>query len=119
MRDPRNARLAQVIVHHSLRLQAGEAVLVESFDVAGELVLDLIEEVQRVRAIPVVALRSNAVHRSLLRVGNEAQFKLQSELELFQMKQVQAYVGLRGAENSSELADVPAERMALYTRLVA
>jgi len=119
MRDPRDARLAQVIVHHSLRLQAGEAVLIESFDVADALVLDLIEEVQRVRAIPVVALRSNAVHRSLLRVGNEAQFKLQSELELFQMKQVQAYVGLRGAENSSELADVPAERMALYTRLVA
>ena len=67
MRDPRNARLAQVIVHHSLRLQAGEAVLVESFDVAGELVLDLIEEVQRVRAIPVVALRSNAVHLSMSR----------------------------------------------------
>ena len=32
MRDPRNARLAHLIVHHSVRLQPGEAVLIEAFD---------------------------------------------------------------------------------------
>src|SRR4029077_1179407 len=30
----------------------------------------------------------------------------------------QAYVGLRGTDNSSELADVPGDRMGLYSRLV-
>ena len=39
--------------------------------------------------------------------GSEAQFQLQAEIELAQMKKVQAYVGIRGALNSSELADVP------------
>jgi aminopeptidase len=119
MRDPRNARLAEVIVRHSTRLQAGEAILIESFDVAEELVLDLVDAVHRVGALPVVFLRSNAVNRSLMSAGTEAQFKLQAEVELAQMQRVQAYVGLRGARNSSELADVPSERMALYTRLVA
>ena len=119
MRDPRNARLSQVIVRHSLRLQPGEAVMIEAFDGADGIVPDLVDEVQRARAIPVVVLRRNAVHRTLLQAGTEAQFKLQSALELFQMKQVQAYVGLRGTDNSSELSDVPADRMALYTRLVA
>src|SRR5262249_62348791 len=101
MRDPRNARLAQVIVSHSLRLQPGEAVMIEAFDAADGLVPELVDEVQAARAIPIVVLRRNSIHRDLLRAGTEAQFRLQAELELFQMKQVQAYVGLRGAENSS------------------
>lgn len=119
MRDPRNAQLARVIVHHSTQLKSGEAAMVEAFDLADGLVLDLIDEIQRAQAIPVVVLRDNGVNRSLYRGASEAQFKLQSELELFQMKQVQAYIGLRGARNISEHADVPGDRMALYTRLVA
>jgi aminopeptidase len=119
MRDPRNAQLARVIVHHSTQLKPGEAAMVEAFDLADGLVLDLIDEIHRAQAIPVVVLRDNAVNRGLYRGAGEAQFKLQSELELFQMKQVQAYIGLRGAHNISEHADVPGDRMALYTRLVA
>ncbi|MBI1798294.1 MAG: aminopeptidase [Candidatus Eisenbacteria bacterium] len=119
MRDPRNARLADVIVRHSTQLKAGEAVLIEAFDVADGLVLDLVEAVQRAEGVPIVALRDNAVNRALIAGGGEAQFRLQSEIELFQMQKVQAYVGLRGAGNSSELSDVPSDRMGMYSRLVA
>jgi aminopeptidase len=119
VRDPRNARLAELIVRHSTALQSGEAVMIEAFDVSEELVLDLVEAVHRVGAIPVVTLRANAVNRSLISGGGEAQFRVQSEIELHQMQKVQAYVGLRGAHNSSELADVPPDRMSLYNRLVA
>ena len=119
MRDPRNAKLARVIVRHSTRLEPGEAVLIESFDLASGLVLDLVDAVFEAKAIPIVSLRGNAVNRALMSRGTEKQFRLQSDLELFQMKQVQAYVGLRAAENSSELSDVPGDRMALYSRLVA
>ena len=66
MRDPRNARLAHVIVHHSTQLKAGEAIMIEAFDLADGLVLDLIDEVRRVQGIPVVVLRSNAVSRRAL-----------------------------------------------------
>ena len=63
MRDPRNARLAQVVVGHSTALRAGETALIESTDLCDGLVLDLIEAIHRVGAIPLVALRSNAVIR--------------------------------------------------------
>jgi len=119
MRDPRCARLAQVIVHHSIQLEPGEAVMVESFDLAGGLVLDLVEEVQRARGIPVVVLRDQRVTRSLMRAATEAQFQLQSAMELEDMKRVQCYVGLRAADNVSELADVPPDAIAAHTRLVA
>ena len=119
MRDPRNARLAQVIVRHSTQLAAGEAVLIEAFDVADGLVLDLIDAVYDADAVPVVFLRSNPVQRGLLARGGKSQFELQARIELAQMESVQAYVGLRGAQNASELSDVPSDRMALYTKLVS
>lgn len=119
MRDPRTRQLAKLLVHHSTRLQAGEAVLIEAFDLQKSLVHDLVEEVQAVAAIPIVSLRDQSVIRAQLRGATEAQLRLQGEIELQQMKSVQAYIGIRGAENVSELSDVPADRMALYQRLVA
>src|SRR5436190_22603934 len=100
MRDPRNARLAEVIVKHSTRLQPGEACLVEAFDVADGLVLDLVDAIHAAKAIPLVYLRSNAVNRSLMRLATEQQFQIQAEVELAQMKSVQAYVGLRASDNT-------------------
>src|SRR5262249_60985973 len=81
MRDPRNARLAEVIVRHSTQLQSGEAVFIESFDVQDGLVLDLIEAAQKVGAIPLVALRNNAVQRALLRGATEPHLPVLSEIE--------------------------------------
>ena len=119
MRDPRTQQLAHLIVHHSTGLKAGEAMLVEAFDVADGLVLDLVDEIQKVGATPVVYLRSNAVIRAQLRGATEASLAVQAEIELNQMRQVQAYVGIRGADNVSELADVPGDRMALHQKLVS
>ena len=118
MRDPRNARLAQVIVHHSTRLQPGEAILIEAFDLQHGLVLDLVEEVCRAGGVPLVHLRANPVIRQVLVSGGEAQIRLQAEVELYQMKKVQAYVGLRASDNVSELGDVPAGQLKLYTQLL-
>jgi aminopeptidase len=118
MRDPRCAQLAQVIVHHSTRLAPGDAVLIESYDLADGLVLDLVEAAHAAGAIPLVHLRSNAVLRSQLLHASEAQLKLQGEIEMFQMERVQAYVGIRAAANAAQLSDVPGERMEGFQRWV-
>ncbi len=118
MRDPRSARLARLIVQHSTQLEPGEVILIESFDVNHGLVLDLVDEAYRAGGVPLVFLRSNAVNRQLLRGATERQLQVQAAVELFEMQQAQAYVGLRGAENTAELSDVPPERMALHTRLL-
>src|SRR5262249_7862823 len=44
----------------------------------------------------------------------EEQMRLIGELELARMKRMDAYIGLRGADNATELADVPAEKMRLF-----
>lgn len=119
MRDPRSARLAQLIVQYSTRLQPGDAVLIESFDLADGLVLDLVDAAHEAGALPLVSVRSNAVIRSQLARATESQLRLQGRVEKFQMEQVQAYVGLRAAANIAELSDVPGDRMNLYQQLVA
>ena len=43
--------------------------------------------------------------------------RLVRDLELFRMKKMQAYIAIRGSANASENADVPSDRMALYSRI--
>ena len=118
MRDPRSARLAKLLVEHSTALQPGEAVLIEAFDLPDAFVTDLVEAVHAAKAIPVVSVRRNAAIRAQLLGATEASLQVQSKIELFQMQQVQAYIGARGADNASEMADVPGDQMALYQQIV-
>ncbi len=118
MRDPRCSTLAQVIVRHSTRLEPGETILIEAFDLFDGLVVDLVEAVQKVGGVPYVVLKSNSVQRALLRQGAEAQFRLTGELDRQIIERMKAFVGLRGAHNISELSDVASERMKLYTQYV-
>jgi aminopeptidase len=114
MLDPRIDALADVLIHHSTKLQPGDRVLLESFDAPSEVVARLVERIAAAGALPLVETRQNRVLRALYRIATEDQMRLIGELELARMKQVDAYIGLRGADNSTELADVPAEQMRLY-----
>ena len=114
MLDPRIDKLADVLIHHSTKLQPGEKVLIESFDAPPEVVAHLVERVAASGAIPLVETRHNQVLRALYRSASEEQMRLMGELELARMKRMDAYIGLRGADNATELADVPAEHMRLY-----
>jgi aminopeptidase len=115
MRDPRIDQLADSLLDHSCRIKAGERVLIEAFDLpdAG-LVCQLVEGAAARGAVPLVSWKSNAVLRSLYRSATEESMKLAGQFELARMQEVQAYIGIRGAANSSQFADVPHEKMDLY-----
>jgi aminopeptidase len=114
MPDPRIAKLADVLVTHSTKLQPGENVFIETFDAPDEIVTALIERAAAAGATPFVETRTNRVLRSLYRHGTEAQMKAIGEIELFRMRQMDAYIGVRGSQNALELSDVPGEKMKLY-----
>ena len=117
MSDARRAALARTIIHHSTRLAPGEAILIDAYDVADGLVNDLVDAAYDAGGLPLVQLRRASIIRQHLRAGLEAQIALNAEIEMFQMKHVQAYVGLRAWENVSELSDVPPEHLAMNARL--
>jgi aminopeptidase len=115
MHDPRINQLADLLLDHSCRVERGERVLIEAFDLPdATLVCRLIEGVAARGAVPLVSWKSNAVLRALYQTATEESMKLAGELESARMEQVQAYIGVRGAANSSQFADVPHEKMDLY-----
>lgn len=115
MPDPRIEKLAAVLLDHSCELQPGENVLIEATDVPSpQLVCALVEGAAERGAVPIVDLKCSAVQRSLFRSATETSMALAGDIERARMEQMQAYIGIRGARNSSELVDVPHERMDLF-----
>ena len=115
MNDPRLARLADVLLDHSCRLKPGEKVLIEAFDLPEPtLVCRLIEGATQRGAVPVVDWKSNTVLRSLYRHATAENMALTGEFERARMEKMNAYIGVRGAANGNQFADVPTERMDLY-----
>jgi aminopeptidase len=116
MPDPRIARLADVLIGYSTRLQPGEKILIETFDAPDEIVTALIERVAVGGGVPFVQSHSNRVLRALYTNATAEQMQLIGDLDLARMKHMDAYIGLRGSQNALELADVPADKMALYQK---
>jgi aminopeptidase len=114
--DPRATRLAEVLVNYSCGVKKGENVLVEvnGFD-ATELVGEIIRVATRKGANAFYEIRHDSLVRVLLHHADEAQIKAQAKHPLRQMKDMQCYIGIRAASNISELGDVPAQKMKLYT----
>ncbi|HEX3870261.1 MAG TPA: aminopeptidase [Pirellulales bacterium] len=118
MSDPRITRLAEILIDHSCELKRGEKVLIEAYDVPNpEIVCRLVELAAARGASPLVTLKSNAVLRSLYRTGTKTNIELAGQFEKARMEQMDAYIGIRGAANSSQFSDVPIEQMDLYQKL--
>lgn len=114
VKDPRSDRLADVLIHHSCRLQPGEKILIEAFDLPEpDLVCRLVERANALGAVPLVFWKNNSVLRSLYRGAAAEAIALLGELEADAMSRMDAYIGIRGAANSDELADVPGPQLDL------
>ena len=120
MNDPRFARLADLLVRHSTRLVPGDRVLIEASHIPAPMLTALVEAAVAAGAVPLVDLKEPRITRQLLLAGSleslEERMRFLGETELRRMETVQAYISLRGAENITELSDVPPERMALYEK---
>ncbi len=91
-------------------------MLIENFGVEVEFVTALIREAYAVGAEPIVTLRDNAVQRALLLGGTAEKWDREAKLDGQRMEAVDAYIGIRGGNNSYETADVPPDKMALYMK---
>ncbi len=117
--DPRNARLAELLVDYSIHIQAGENLLVEAIGIgARELVKEIVTAALARGANVYTSLRDDAVLRRVLLGATESQIAALATHDLARMKAMHCYVGIRGSENVRELGDVPAEKKAHYQRLV-
>jgi aminopeptidase len=97
-----------------MQVAPGDKVFIETFDIPTDFAGELIRTVAEAGGLPLVSTNQMAVRRALYQVATEEQMRLIGEVEKARMEAVQCYVGVRGAENISELSDVPQDKMSLY-----
>ena len=118
MTDPRYTKLARLLVTYSTKVKKGHRVLLDLTDVPDEMAIELMRAVRAVGGTPLIEVRHTRISREIQRDTDESHAALIRDLELARMKRMQAYIAIRGSANTSENADVPGERSALYARVV-
>ena len=94
MYDPRFDQLARVLVRHSTKLQKGEGVLIELFDVPDEMGIALIRATRQAGGIPFLQIHRARISRELALQVEESQLATSSALELARMKKPQHHRAL-------------------------
>ena len=116
MRDDRFDKLADILTGYSTQLKRNEKVLIETFDAPDEMTIALIRAARKRGAVPLVQLQRATVSRELAGEAEDSQLNFQAKHELARMKQMDAYIAIRGSHNITELSDVSPDRMKLIAR---
>lgn len=116
MPDPRYEKLAHVLTGHATRVQPGEFVLIETFDIPDDMTIALIRSVREHSGRPLVSIKHNRIQRELIRGSEAENLALIGDVEAYRMDRVQAYIGVRGSHNISELSDVATQDMERYEK---
>ncbi len=117
MYDPREKKLAELLVNYSTDVQKDENVLIEAIDIPVAFVKLLIRAVRAREGNPFVTVKSNEIQRELYKHGTDAQIAFSGDYEAFRMKNMQAYIGVRGSRNITEFSDIASEDMKRYQTL--
>ena len=112
--NERVLRMASNLISHSVALEKGENLLIEVFDAGFELAEALIGEAQKLGANPFLQISPNQMQRALLMNASLEQLRKTAEFDTQRMKQMDAYIAIRGSCNDSELSDVPVDKMQSY-----
>ncbi|MDB4789958.1 aminopeptidase, partial [bacterium] len=95
------------MIRQSCALNAGENVLIESIGAPNQIITALIHETNVVGANPFVSIKDEQIIRELSFCYTEKYVKMMADIELYTLKKMDAFIGIRGFTNINELSDVP------------
>lgn len=116
MKDPRIEKLAENLINYSVELKPGEKILIENIGNEVPLTKELIKHAYKAGGIPYLNIINQELLRVLLNECTEEQLKDMLAFDMERMKEMNAYIGLRAADNVSELGAVPSDKMKLYNK---
>ena len=118
MKESRYARLADVLTGYSTALRKGDRIWIDAAEIPDEFLLVLIRAVRARGAEPFLHLHHGAISREMARGATEAGLQFTRKHDLAKMKGMQAYIALRGAQNSFEGSDIPAKKQQLAGKIL-
>lgn len=111
-------KLADGLVKNSIRVDIGEHVLIHSIDIPELMVKYLVDAVVEAGGYPHIKIDSGMVNRSLISNADQHQLDVRKKAELYQMKQMDCYLCIRGGKNSYNLSDIDSEKNKLYRKVL-
>lgn len=116
--DPRLTALSENLIGFSASLKKGERVLIDALDAPDAMIIALIRAARARDAYPFVQLSRTRISRELVSAAEEKQYGTYAAIELTRMRQMDAYIAIRGSENIFESSDVPTEQQQMVDRLM-
>ena len=103
MINPQYRELANLLINHSCTLKKGEKLLIEAFDIPEEMVIATIRAAREAGGLPFVTWKNNLILKELISETTDDHMDLIGSVEKFRMENMDAYIGLRGSLNISEM----------------
>lgn len=107
-------KLADLLIGYSTKVQPGERVLIDAYEIPPEMIEILVNRVVEAGGLPFVDINVPRVNRTFIMNCTEEQVKILAKHKLEFMKDMQCYIALRGGGNVTEMSDVPDKKMKLY-----
>ncbi len=114
MKDPRIQKLAHGLLHHSVRLQEKEHVMIEVRGEGQPLAKELIKQVYELGGYPHVNIVQPELQRALMMGTSEERTAFTRKWMEVMWQEMVAYIVINGFTNDSEMADVPVEKRRIH-----
>ncbi len=112
--DPRIEKLAQILVHHSARITAGDRVAIEATIAAEPLVRALYREILTAGGYPYPLLKITEQDRELLSFGNEGQIEHVDQIRQKAYQEFESRIRIYSSTNPQELKGFSSDKQALF-----
>ena len=113
MRDPRLAKLAQVLIHYSLKVRPGQLVRISGPAAAEPLIVEAYREILAAGAHPYTRIAIDGPEEIFFKQATDDQLRFISPLASFEAEKVDADLGIWGSLNTRALTGVDPKRMAM------
>lgn len=114
MTDSRFTILAKGLVNYSCSLKKGEKILIDGSGVDYQLINEIIKEVYKIGGYPVVTLKDPRVQRQMLLGISKEHCDILAKYDKYRMEDMDAYIGIRGGDNTFENSDVPDNNIQVF-----
>lgn len=115
--DQRDIKLSNMLVNFSCEVKKDENVLIDyQGEECKQLVKQLVRDVYAAGGRPFVKIRDAEVNRELIMNCVREQVEFMADCEMQLIRGMDAYIAIRGGANTSELSDVPADKMGFYDK---
>jgi aminopeptidase len=111
MADPRVAKLADLLVNYSLQLSPGQIVRIDGGTVAAPFVTELYRSALRAGANPRTHVEVEGLDFIAVNQSSDDQLTFVSELDRFEIEQIDAVVTIWGDRNTRALSQADPQRL--------